>query len=157
MNSSNQNHQNFLSQNESKCFFEIANCIIPPTSQFPGAGEIDIFNLKDCEVELSTDNKANSIKLLEETEKLSIKMFDSNFMDLTMKNKITILKILEDNQRNLFKSIIHFIYSQYYSDPTVIRLKNLPNKPFQPEGFKLESFDQTSVKNVIARGKKYID
>ena len=78
-------------------------------------------------------------------------------MDLTMKNKITILKILEDNQRSLFKSIIHFIYSQYYSDPTVIRLKNLPNKPFQPEGFKLESFDQTSVKNVIARGKKYID
>ena len=157
MNSSNQKHQNFLSTDQLKCFYEIANCIIPPTSQFPGGGEIDIFNLKDCEIELSIEQKKHSKKLLEETEKLSIKMFDSNFMNLTMKNKITILKILEDNQRSLFKSIIHFIYSQYYSDPKVIRLKNLPKKPFQPEGFKLESFDETSVKNVIARGKKYIN
>ncbi len=95
MNSSNQNHQNFLSENESKCFFEIANCIIPPTSQFPGAGEIDIFNLRDCEFELSTDNKTNSIKLLEETEKLSIKMFDSNFMNLTMKNKMHLVRFVQ--------------------------------------------------------------
>ena len=157
MNSSNQKHQKFLSRDQLKCFYEIANCIIPPTSQFPGGGEIDIFNLKDCEIEFSTEQKKHSKKLLEETEKLSGKIFDSNFIDLTLKNKITILKNLENNQTNLFKSIIYIIYSQYYSNPTVIKLKNLPEKPFQPEGFKLEPFDQTSVKNVIHRGKKYIN
>lgn len=157
MNSSNKNHQSFLSTNELKCFSQIANCIIPPTSQLPGGGEIDTFNLRNCKIEFSTEQKNHSKKLLEETEKLSRKQFDSNFINLTPKNKILILKNIENNQTNLFKSIIHIIYSQYYSNPTVIKLKKLPDKPFQPEGFKLEPFDQTSVKNVLSRGKKYID
>jgi len=157
MNSSNKNYQKNSSADELKCFSEIANCVIPPTSQFPGGGEIDTFNLRNCKIEFSAEQKNHSKKILEETEKLSRKIFDSNFINLTQVNKILILKNIESNQTNIFKSIIHIIYSQYYSNPAVIKLKKLPEKPFQPEGFKLKPFDQTSINNVMSRGKKYID
>lgn len=147
----------FLSTDQSNMYSQIANCIIPPAEKIPGAGDINILDSNKCEVEITTKQKTSIIEFLKKTTKTSMDLFDSQFNGLTETNKIQILKKIEGDNPNLFNLMIQIIYSEYYSNPEVLRAKNQPFKAFQPDGFTLEPFNVTSVTKVLNRGKKYRD
>ena len=89
--------------------------------------------------------------------KTSFDILESHFEDLTESNKIKILKTIEFDNLNLFNSMLQILYSGYYANASVLKAKHLPVKAFQPDGFNMEPFEESSVTKVLNRGKKYRD
>ena len=147
----------FLHKEQTQLFMQIANCIIPPTDNLPGAGNIDIFDNKECDLRMTAKQENHIIEFLDETSKTSFNILESPFEDLTEANKIKILKTIESDNPNLFNSMIQILYSGYYADISVLKAKHLPAKAFQPDGFNMEPFEESSVTKVLNRGKKYRD
>ena len=145
----------FLHKEQTQLFIQIANCIIPPTDNLPGAGNIDILDNKECAFGITPKQENHIIEFLDKTSKTSFNILQSHFEDLTEANKIQILKKIESNNPNLFNSMIQIVYSGYYSNPNVLKAKQLPVKAFQPDGFEMKPFGKSSVKKVLNGGKKY--
>ena len=145
----------FLHKEQTQLFMQIANCIIPPTDNLPGAGNIDIFDNKECDLGITPKQENHIIEFLDKTSKTSFDILESHFEDLTEANKIQILKKIESTSPILFNSMIQIVYSGYYSNPNVLKAKQLPVKAFQPEGFEMKPFEKNSVKKVLNGGKKY--
>ena len=147
----------FLHKEQTQLFMQIANCIIPPTDNLPGAGNIDIFDNKECDLGITAKQENHIIAFLAKTSKTSFDILESHFEDLTEANKIQILKTIESDNPNLFNSMIQILYSGYYASASVLKAKHLPAKAFQPDGFNMEPFEENSVIKVLNRGKKYRD
>ena len=147
----------FLQPKQSRLFLQITNCIIPPTDNLPGAGNIDIFDNKECDLGITPKQENHIIEFLDKTSKTSFDILESPFEDLTEANKIKILKTIESDNPNLFNSMIQILYSGYYASTSVLKAKHLPAKAFQPDGFNMEPFEESSVTKVLNRGKKYRD
>ena len=145
----------FLHTSQSRLFLQIANSIIPPRDNIPGAGDINILNHQECDIDITPKQEKYIIEFLDKTIKTSFDLFESQFEDLIETNKIQILKKIESNNPNLFNSMIQIVYSGYYSDSNVLKAKQLPVKAFQPDGFEMNPFEKSSVKKVLTRGKKY--
>jgi len=145
----------FLHTSQSRLFLQIANSIIPPRDNIPGAGDINILNHQECDIGITPKQENYIIEFLDKTIKTSFDLFESQFEDLIETNKIQILKKIESNNPNLFNSMIQIVYSGYYSDSNVLKAKQLPVKAFQPDGFEMNPFEKSSVKKVLTRGKKY--
>ena len=121
----------------------------------PGAGDIDMLNHQECDIGITPKQEKCIIAFLDKTIKTSFDLFESQFENLTETDKIQILKNIESNNPNLFNSMIQIVYSGYYSNPNTLKAKQLPVKAFQPDGFEIEPFEKSSVKNVLNRGGKY--
>ena len=147
----------FLHKEQTQLFMQIANCIIPPTDNLPGAGNIDIFDNKECDLGITAKQENHIIAFLDKTSKTSFDILESHFEDLTEANKIKVLKTIESDNPNLFNSMIQILYSGYYASASVLKAKHLPAKAFQPDGFNMEPFEENSVIKVLNRGKKYRD
>ena len=147
----------FLNKEQTQLFMQIANCIIPPTDNLPGAGNLDIFDNKECDLEITSKQENHIIEFLNKTSKTSFDILESHFEDLTESNKIKILKTIEFDNLNLFNSMLQILYSGYYANASVLKAKHLPAKAFQPDGFNMEPFEESSVTKVLNRGKKYRD
>jgi hypothetical protein len=147
----------FLHKEQTQLFMQIANCIIPPTDNLPGAGNIDIFDNKECDLGVTPKQENHIIEFLDKTSTTSFDILESPFEDLTEANKIKILKTIESANPNLFNSMIQILYSGYYASASVLKAKHLPAKAFQPDGFNMEPFEESSVTKVLNRGKKYRD
>ncbi|SVE07256.1 uncharacterized protein METZ01_LOCUS460110, partial [marine metagenome] len=136
----------FLHTSQSRLFLQIANSIIPPMDNMPGAGDIDILNHQECDIGTTPKQKKYIIEFLDKTIKTSSDLFESQFEDLTETNKLQILKKIEANSPNLFNSMIQIVYTGYYSNPNILKAKQLPVKAFQPDGFEMKPFEKSSVK-----------
>ena len=147
----------FLHKEQTQLFMQIANCIIPPTDNLHGAGIIDIFDNKECDLGITPKQENHIIEFLDKTSKTSFDILESHFEDLTEANKIKVLKTIESDNPNLFNSMIQILYSGYYASASVLKAKHLPAKAFQPDGFNMEPFEESSLTKVLKRGKKYRD
>ena len=59
----------FLNKDQTQLFMQIANCIIPPTDNLPGAGNLDIFDNKECDLEITSKQENHIIEFLDENER----------------------------------------------------------------------------------------
>ena len=73
----------FLNKEQTQLFMQIANCIIPPTDNLPGAGNLDIFDNKECDLEITSKQENHIIEFLNKTSKTSFDNLESHFEDLT--------------------------------------------------------------------------
>ena len=90
-------------------------------------------------------------------EVTSNQQYSGEFANLSVEDKVAVLKLIEADRPAFFKALIHHTYAGYYTSPRVLRAKGLAVTPPQPQGYELEGFDMSLLENVRKRGKVYRD
>ena len=78
----------FLNKKQTQLFMQIANCIIPPTDNLPGAGNLDVFDNKECDLGITPKQENHIIEFLDKS------IFNKNKAQNATNNAISILCIL---------------------------------------------------------------
>ena len=133
---------------------DLLDQIIPNEDGMPGAGEISTGYIESV-VLVSPPTAHVILDILEATEAAANTHHSKPFSNLVDSAKKSSLKMVENQDPELFAAFVHLAYSGYYTNSAVInRIGPTARKP-QPEGFPISPFDPSIVENVRNRGPRY--
>ena len=147
----------FLSQKQRRMLRSVLDCIIPKTSVLPGAGELGVVEHVEGVSGPTQHNRRRLSEGLKAVDVNSFMMYAREFDDLSDDEKICLLKQLESELPDFFQLLIKETYAGYYTNFKILKAKGLPLRSPQPEGFKLDEFDLSLLRNVQERAKFYRD
>lgn len=126
---------------------DLLDQIIPNEDDMPGAGEISTGYIESV-VMVSSHTAHVVLDILKSTQAAANTHHSKPFSNLVDSAKKSSLKMVEDQDPELFSAFVRLAYSGYYTNSAVIkRLGPTARKP-QPEGFPISPFDPTIVENV---------
>ena len=133
----------------------ILDSIIPPDGSLPGAGGLGTAKHIDTVVAGSLGLRRLFTDGLAAIEAASRTMFSNDFSSLSGEERMDVLREVEAKHPEFFEALVRHTYSGYYSNPTVVRLLGLEERPPQPKGYRLDPFDAGLLGRVKDRGKIY--
>ena len=147
----------FLSTAQRDLLAAVVDRIIPPGIGVPGAGEVGVAEHVEGIAGVSPQSRVLLTNCLKAIETASGRSHSKEFVDLSDREKTEVLKGVESKHAEVFAVLLRETYSGYYSNPEVLRAKELPLAAPQPAGYEVEPFDTALLDGVRKRGKAYRD
>ncbi|MBM3924525.1 MAG: gluconate 2-dehydrogenase subunit 3 family protein [SAR202 cluster bacterium] len=148
----------FFSEAQAALVEALADVLIPPRGNTPGAGQAGGVVFIDREVRRSPELRRAFLEGLHKIDLAAHAKGGKPFASLPEKAKVSVLQSIESAEPIFFETLIQMVYGSYYTNPEVLKKLGLPHEPPQPKGYKLEQ-GQTLVliEKVKARKKLYRD
>ena len=151
------NRMSFFTDVHLELMRSILDRIIPPSGNFPGAGELDVVSYIDQSVGQSAELKRLFASGLAEIVVKSEALVPEGFIGLSGEQQDQILRQIESEFPAFFRFLLHNTYSGYYINPKIVELLGLESRSPQPKGYELEPGDFSLLANVRKRGQVYRD
>ena len=134
---------------------DILNRIIPPSGDFPGAGDLVVAEYIDGVVGRSAELKRLFSEGLVQIQIASQAKYSREFSVLSDEQKDALLRYIESESAVFFQALVRYTYNGYYINPRIIRLVGLEVRPPQPHGYQVEPLDPSLLKKVKEMGRVY--
>ena len=144
----------FFSDTQRELAGLVLDRIVPPTDRMPGGGEIAIGFL-DAFVASSPQRKRLFNGGFTDIESVASARYSADFGALNGEQRDEVLRKVEANHPAFFDQLVRQTYNGYYTNPRVVQLIGLENRPPQPMGYRLEVGDLTPTETVKRRGIAY--
>ncbi len=146
----------FFSDAQAALVEAVADVLIPPEVDVPGAGQAGGVAFIDREVRRSPELRRLFLDGMHKIELAAQTKAGKPFTSLPEKAKVSVLQSTEVSEPAFFEVLIRLVYGSYYTNPEVLKKLGLPHEPPQPEGYKLEQGETlVLMEKVKARKKLY--
>ena len=147
----------FLTGPQYALMVAVLDRIIPRDGELPGAGELRVADYMDTAIASSQGLRRLFAEGLASLEAASQEMHSKEFVGLSEQQASELLRRLESERGEFFEAMVRQTYADYYSNPTIVRLLGLEQRPPQPGGYQLEPFDPGLLEQVKKRSRLYKD
>ena len=143
-----------LSGEQTTTLEDILNNIIPANDEMPAAGLV-VRDFVGRSASRSPVRKRIVLAMIAVTDAVARAYHDKSFSEVPDSLKEFVLKIVEEQNEELFSEFVNLAYDGYYTNPSVINLLGVDAGAPQPVGFSNSSFDPGIVDNVRMLGPRY--
>jgi hypothetical protein len=129
--------------------------IIPAADGMPAASEVGGVEYLARLAPQTADIKADLEKSLTTLQELSTKQLGKDFAALSPRDRVEVLKKLEEQQPDTFGLLRDYVYESYYTQPEVWKLIGYEFYPTNAGGPKMKPFDESVLAKVKMMPKLY--
>ena len=144
----------FLTDTQRATLVDVLDRIIPEEGEMPSAGHIAADYVESAATASSTTARVvlDSLMAIDAT---AGSHHSKPFLDIADSAKEALLKMVEEQNPQLFGEFVNLAYSGYYTNTTVIERLGPDAGTPQPEGLPIAPFDPTIVGEVRKLGPRY--
>ena len=144
----------FLTCTQRAILVDLLDQIIPEKGDMPGAGQASFDHVESVALG-STFAARVVLDMLKDADAIAGTHHGKPFSDLDDSAKESSLKMVEDQDPEIFSAFVGLVYSGYYTNAAVIRRLGPNARKPQPTGFPIDPFDPTIVETVRGLGPRY--
>ena len=144
----------FLTDSQRATLVDVLDRIIPKEGEIPSAGQIATDYVETAATASATTARV-VLDTLVATDVAAGSHHGKPFLDIDDSAKETLLKMVEEQNPEMFSEFVRLAYSGYYTNTSVIERLGPDAGTPQPKGLPIAPFDPTIVEKVRNLGPRY--
>ena len=143
-----------LSEEQRSLLEDVLNNLIPGNDEMPAAGLV-ASDFVERSASGSVAIRRIVLDIVAVMDAMAGLHHDKRFSDVSDSSKESLLKIVEEQNKDMFSAFVNLVYDGYYTNPSVTGLLGVDAGTPQPTGFSNPPFDPGIVDGVRTRGPRY--